>query len=584
MFVVMALVTTFLTTPLTMWFYPEHYWRPKLALEKAEGHDGHGHGGKDGDSDGSNTASPSRDGQGRKDEQYFRRRFVVVLERLESLPAMMSFVKLLQPTTVPASVTTSSSSGHKPESSSESEGYEIEEKSRRSHDAGTTPDHAIPTLESNDEKRAHASAKPPTSTSGLFLDVFRLLALSDRTSALLRASDSEVTKRGDSILNIFSAFASLVSIPHTTSMTIVPTDEYADTVTTHAAEQCADMVVVPWAAGMSVEPEEDAGPTRNPLESIFGQSQAMIERSPLYASFVRKVFIDSHSDVALFLDRGSYRSNTTTPDALDLAGAIAGGGINHLYLPFHGGPDDRAALDFVVQLVANNPSMSATVARFVKVAPDAGNDLGKASTSGTASDAAGSTSPLVAHHQFTIGQSGGSGGVQDTVYQGGAQGTQHRLASDTADNLALARYFPSALLENTEEGPSSAAAPLLPHAISRITFVTISTSTPLKATLTKMASLSTSASKDSVLVVAGRSRRSAPSHRVELEQQLKEKVAGASSHGIQSLGIAASSEVRKTLGDVGSSLIVSGEAGSVLIVQSAVKGQAYLKARKGKSV
>lgn len=578
MFVVMALVTTFVTTPLTTAFYPERYWRNKMALaagEKVDGTAGGAKGPKGDDvSKEGDVASEEKSAFGTarsdgKGEEYFRQRFMVVLERLESLPSMMTFVKLLQSSNGLAPVQAASTAQA---SSSSSEDGDKSVGQQSTHEVNEL------SKERQQNKQTGATSHPAGGfLSKISVDAFRLLALSDRTSALLRASESEVTKRADAILNIFSAFANLAFIPHTTSMTIVPTEEYADTVASHAAETNADLLVIPWVAGTSLDPEHD-GPSGNPFESIFGQQS--IERSPQYANFVRRVFMESSSDVGLFLDRGVTSTDSDSKDGNGLSSTTAplsGRNVEHIFLPFHGGPDDRAALDFVVQLVASNQHITATVVRLVKVAPEA--DLGKieSAETGQASDAAGSTSPLTpSHNQFTIGA---GLGAQDTVYGGAAQGTQHRLASDTADNLALARYFPSALLEESD-GEESTATPLIPAAIARIHFETISTSTPLKTTMLKLASLARN-SKDAVLVVAGRSRHSAPSHRVELEQYLKEKVVNG--HGIHSLGIAASSEVRKTLGDVGSAVVVSGEAGSVLILQSVVKGQAYMK-KKGKNV
>lgn len=576
----MALVTTFVTTPLTTAFYPEKYWRNKLALAAATGdltsggtaggQSGKGQEGTASTGEKSYGDSNNQDGKG---EEHFRRRFVVVLERLESLPSMMTFVKMLQSShhrqvSPQTSIPSASSSEHGEKSIAQSSTDAVDSLPKDHHQQAT-------------QQVGHAHQGPSSTAclSKISVDAFRLLALSDRTSALLRASESEVTKRADAILNIFSAFANLAFIPHTTSISIVPTEEYADTVAAHAAERNADLLVVPWVAGTNLDPEID-GPSGNPFESIFGQQS--IERSPQYASFVRKVFLESHSDVALFLDRGATSTSSSSTESTSnnntdaISTALTGRNLEHIFLPFHGGPDDRAALDFVVQLVSNNSHVSATVVRFVQVAPDA--DLGKTESAdtGAASGGAGSTSPLTpSHNQFTIGA--GLGG-QDTVYGGAAQGTQHRLASDTADNLALARYFPSAMIEESEE---STTAPVLAAAVSRIRFETISTSTPLKTTMLKLGSLASS-SRESVLVVAGRSRHSAPTHRAELEQYLKDKVVNGN-NGIHTLGIAASSEVRKTLGDVGSAVVVSGEAGSILIIQSVIKGQAYLK-RKGKNV
>lgn len=527
-FVVMALVTTFVTTPLVLWFYPESY--RKMKADQARGMAGEPVEGATDDLDKSDPAA-AKDG--------FKKRFVVVLERLESLPSMMAFVRVLGPSTFTSSPLTAHASDKTPSSSSSSDG-------RKSADGSELPANKLEKT-ITDSTAAPAAPKPSVS-----VDAFRLLALDDRTSALLRASESEVTKKSDSILHVFSAFANLASVSHSTSMSIVPQEEYADTVTAHVEHKAADMLVIPWTAGTSLNPEDD-GPSAlgGGLESVFGMKQQAIERSPQYAAFVRNVFVQSSSDVGLFLDAGMHALPTSM-------GSSAIGGHQHIYLPFHGGPDDRTALDFVMQLLSNNPNMKATIVRFVKSASGT-SDLEKVSSP----EAGASSSPVPAANHLTIGA--GLGG-QDTIYPGAS-----RLAADTADNLALARYFPSAMLASTSE--ETAPQPLLPAAAARAIFITVSGITPMQATLAELRKLSGSGG---VLVVAGRSRHSAPSHRVELEQFLKEKVASGSS-GVHSLGIAASSEVRKTLGDIGSALVVSGEASSILIIQSAVKGEAYLR-------
>jgi len=308
--------------------------------------------------------------------------------------------------------------------------------------------------------------------------------------------------------------------------------------------------------------------TGNPLEALFGRSSSMvIERSPQYANFVRKIFLEAVNDVGLFLDAGVAMSD----------GTMGVSHQQHLFLPFHGGPDDRTALHFVMQLVASNFSVTATIVRIVKVAP------GNATADKDAEHGVGPSSPpLSGLNQLTLGA--GLGG-QDTVYAG-VQSTQHRLASDTADNLALARYFPSAILGDVVRQDNT-PAPALAHALDRVDFRIVETPTPLRTTLLNLETLS-AANNRSVLSVVGRSRHSAPSHRVELEAYLKEKVlapapgsVGTGPGGIQNLGIAGSSEVRKTLGDVGSALIVSGHATSVLVLQGAVHGA---KSRKAKDV
>ena len=456
---------------------------------------------------------------------------------------MMSFVRLLQPSSRLA-INHDGAALRRIETNSDSD-------AKKSFDGESN---LVNKLGTETETTPYSDPMPGSrSSSSVSVDAYRLLALTERTSDLIKASESEVTRRADSLLNIFSAFANLLSVPFSTSMSIVPQDEFVETVAAHAAGTKADMLVIPWAAGASLHPEDD-GPGVNRLESLFGQQA--VERSPQYASFVRRIFLESDSDVGLFLDGGVSDSS---PSSVSVS--------QHIYLPFHGGPDDRAALDFVMQLVANDPQMTATVTRLVKVAPDAASD--SAGGRSPTNPAAASTSPEHGANQLTLGA---GLGTQDTIYQGAAN-TQNRLASDTADNLAIARYFPAASSEGS-------APPLLAHTAARVKFETIETSTPLKSSLSKLEKLV--AVHYAVLVVAGRSRHSAPTHRLELEQYLKDRVVAGS--GLSTLGIAASSDVRKTLGDIGSALVVCGEPKGVLILQSAVKGLAFAKGKGRKNV
>jgi hypothetical protein len=440
---------------------------------------------------------------------------------------MMSFVRLLQP---PSSQAASSAA------SVEAKRASIDEKG--DHEAGSsvgTP----PAL--------GYKASTSSSSQSVTVDVFRLLALTERTSALLKASEAEITKRGDSLLKIFSAFVRLASIPFTTSMAIVPEEEYVQNVTGHAANTGADLLVIPWTAGTSLNAEDD-NYTGNRLESLFGQQA--IERSPQYAGFVRDVFLESASDVGLYLDAGHSEVTTEV------------GNVRHIFLPFQGGPDDRAALDFLVQLVANDPHISGTVIRYTKV----GHTGEPSSDSKVGEDDEQPVTPITAGFSSSTGPGGRSIGRHDTIYPGAD--TQHKLDSDTADNLALARYFRAAMMEETEEAHAVPA-----HVSNRVSYEAVDTRTPLVDSLTALAALR--ARHHSVLVITGRSRRFAPTHKSELAQYLKEKAVGGS--GVSSLGIAGSSDVRKTLGDIGSALVVSGDADSILIIQTAVKGSAYVR-------
>jgi hypothetical protein len=249
----------------------------------------------------------------------------------------------------------------------------------------------------------------------------------------------------------------------------------------------------------------------------------------------------------LYLERGSSGSLVAT------AGSQPWTGEERIFFAFHGGPDDRASLDFVVQL-CQHPGVRATVIRVIRTAEPTAEDeqSGNLSKQSTADihDSPAVLSQLTVH--------GGNHGV-DTVY--GTTTPDSRLQSETADNLAWSKYFPS-----PGEEPVTLSTNVR-KALTRITASVVQTNLPLHTTLKRLREFSSVPSSAPILAVASRSRRGAESHATELVQYLKDQVVDG--HG---LGIASSSDVRKTLGDIGSAVVVSGLAGAVLVVQAGSPG------------
>jgi len=134
----------------------------------------------------------------------------------------------------------------------------------------------------------------------------------------------------------------------------------------------------------------------------------------------------------------------------------------------------------------------------------------------------------------------------DTVY--GQHTTQTRLQSETADNVVWSRY---ASHDVTQDSALSAA-------LSRIQFSEVPTPTPLHAVI-QHASNTTESANDRrcrPMIVVGRSRRLAvENHHAELKQLMEQ-------YG------AVGSEVKKTVGDVATALMVSGCKASIVVLQS----------------
>lgn len=140
-------------------------------------------------------------------------------------------------------------------------------------------------------------------TSPLSISALRLIELTDRTSALMRASTSTASLlASDTLSTIFRTFTlSTLAIPTTSALSITPGDTYASIVAQHAEEQGSQVLVLPWALKETAlgKQEEEAGgllaQVQNPFASLFGKSAANEGGSPLYASFVRRVFAEGES-------------------------------------------------------------------------------------------------------------------------------------------------------------------------------------------------------------------------------------------------------------------------------------------------
>ena len=136
---------------------------------------------------------------------------------------------------------------------------------------------------------------------------------------------------------------------------------------------------------------------------------------------------------------------------------------------------------------------------------------------------------------------GGGTMAQDTIYPG-----VDSVRSATHDEVAIASYFPS---PDAQASVSANWSPRLRTALSSITFASVSTASPLRATLARaradVDAHCAGPHASPLLFVAGRGRRGGVSHKAELDAMLRDRV-GA--NGLASLGLAASSSARAALG------------------------------------
>ena len=302
MFVLEALVLTFATTPTVSYLYPPHLHTRATATGSSF----------------VDVRGPKDDEGGiddrtmtitRNEEGVFKRRFTVVLDKLEHLPSLMAITQLLQPSS--------------PYSQAESIPRQSPEK----------------------------EAEVPTHFCAL-----RLIELSDRPSDLLKTSATDALLHSDPLIAIFRTFAELNGLPVSASLSIEPFESLATSVAEHVRVVGSQLVLVPWLPS-ALTPDNnpsEPGPHNatqdrsvTPFDALFRMDRST---SLPHSHFVRSVFAQAGTNVALLIGRAPF---------------AAVRGQTHVFLPFFGGPDDRLALDFVMQLCVN-PRVRATVVRTTK--------------------------------------------------------------------------------------------------------------------------------------------------------------------------------------------------------------------------
>ncbi|KAF1949909.1 K(+)/H(+) antiporter-like protein 1 [Byssothecium circinans] len=326
-FVVMALVTTFLSSPLTIYFYPLWYQKKVEAFRRGE---------IDWDTgkpaDG--TDSIAEVAQYDKVTAQKIRHFTVYL-RLDSMPNLLAFTSLFGGlSSMPA------------------------EKVHPAVDKA-----ASTSKETGDSSVPEEAPVRPVEAYGL-----RLLNLTDRGSSVMAVSEIESYTAHDPVVNTFRTFGRLHNLAVSGEVLVVPESSFADTISTRAAE--SDLLLLPWSetGGMSEQTIiEDKG-TKNKLVA------------PSYITFVNETLQQSTIPVAILVNKnfggsknkekkGKPRlSRTISSVSLhstrdkEFAAPIADRS-HHIFFPFFGGEDDKTALRLVLQL-ASNPEVTATIVRF----------------------------------------------------------------------------------------------------------------------------------------------------------------------------------------------------------------------------
>ncbi|KAI0847343.1 Sodium/hydrogen exchanger family-domain-containing protein [Daldinia vernicosa] len=316
-FVVMALVTTVSTTPLTKWLYPPWYQKKLEQWKRGEI-----------DWDGNPLESK---GSSQPDSvshlREFRMRRLLIYLRLDSLPSLFTFISLLGVEKVTPSP-------------------EEVPKSEPGDDAANTP---IPVIR-----------KRPLEVHAL-----RLLELTERTSSVMKVSESDEYSRRDPVVNAFRTFSRLHDVAVSGNVLIAPEDSFAQTVVAQASDRESDFVLIPWGETGSNR-EDQSIPLRVSSEDRFSEKS--------HLEFVQATFGNAVCSTGILISKDASGFASVDKPALPRTVSnismrshaerallpIADKSLN-IFLPFLGGVDDRCALRFVLHL-AKNPLISVTIA------------------------------------------------------------------------------------------------------------------------------------------------------------------------------------------------------------------------------
>lgn len=321
-FVVMALVTTFATTPLTMWLYPPWY-QQKLELWKKGKIDWEGNPILHDDVSTDDEAKALRG-------DLVANRILVYL-RLDCLPGLFTLMNLLG--------TNKRSEKARPTSTSFSA--------------------------KNDANTSLRDMRRPLQVHGV-----RLMKLTERDSSVMKVSEIEEYANRDPVIKAFETFAHSQDIAVAGHVSVVPSDHFASTLVGRAMDVSSDLLLVPWS---------ETG-TMSEYASLFDNyaqqsSDPMVNRP--FASLVVKAFAEAKScHVGIFLDQAILSRTGPPSHSADIAprtlertmtgvslsnfrrGETArmstSTGHFHVVVPLSDGVDDTLATRLAMQLAEND--------------------------------------------------------------------------------------------------------------------------------------------------------------------------------------------------------------------------------------
>ncbi|KAH7391749.1 Sodium/hydrogen exchanger family-domain-containing protein [Pyrenochaeta sp. MPI-SDFR-AT-0127] len=334
MFVVMALVTTFATTPIVSYLYPPAYQR-KLELWKAGKIDWEG-----------NQLHPDDDSENNLEKKLDVADRLLVYLRADGLSSLFSVINLF-----------SSAASRQSNSSNSS--------------TNLTPIPEKGLFTTNLRHSVDESSTEQTQRKRLRIHSLRLTELSERTSSVMRVSEPYEEYAGnDPIMKAFGSLANTTAsrdVVISGHVSIAPADAFAETLISKASSTASDFILVPWSETGSL----------SELPSYFvgsAQRDPMVNRD--FSRLVDDLFQSSKTtaSIGVFIDRTLLRvssSASATSQGISSAASTydehaviyaSDNGKTHLHVLYASSPDDLFAVKLALQL-AQNPAVALSITK-----------------------------------------------------------------------------------------------------------------------------------------------------------------------------------------------------------------------------
>lgn len=321
-FVVMALITTFASTPLATVLYPPWYQKKLAAWKRGEidwdtGAPIQGTDGPNGAAAAESKVAADRVGR------------LLVYLRLDNLPAVLGLISLFGNPHLGENPTDLSN-----EASGSGKGTATE---------------------------SEQPPKRPVRAHGM-----RLLQLTDRDSSFMTVAQVNDYSKHDPVVNTFCTVGQLHHLSISGEVSIMPETRFSEALLAKSSSAPSDLLLVPWSE------------TGNMGDSqILSSSTAKDKLTVPYSEFVRSILRSAEQNVAVFFaqsDAAPPASETSERAKLarmysfsaaehDTPALPPSHRSSHIFLAYLGGRDDRLALGLVLQL-CERPEVTATIARF----------------------------------------------------------------------------------------------------------------------------------------------------------------------------------------------------------------------------